>query len=72
MVSICLGQKEEELWEVHILHLAKIKRELSSRVHLTKASFSCVIGQLDQLTKLVARTTLLLLIGINKEVTDLS
>jgi hypothetical protein len=71
MVFICLDLKEEELWEVHILPLVKIKKELFSQVRQIKASYLCVIGQQDQQIKLVAKMTLLLLIGINRDVIDL-
>ena len=71
MASICLDLKEEELWEVHILPLAKTKRELFLQALQIKASYLCVIGQQDQQTKLAAKMTLSLLIGISKGVIDL-
>jgi hypothetical protein len=71
MVSICFGLKEEELWEVHTLHLAKIKRELFSQGLLIKENFLCVIGQQDLQTRLVVKMTPLLAIGINRDAIDL-
>jgi hypothetical protein len=53
------------------LPLVKIKKELFSQVRQIKASYLCVIGQQDQQIKLVAKMTLLLLIGINRDVIDL-
>jgi len=70
MVSIYLDLKEEELWEVHKLHSAKIKRELFLQELLIKENFLSVIGQQDQPIRLVAKMTPLLPIGINKDAID--
>ena len=70
MVSICLGLKEEELWEVHKLPLVKMKRELFSQELLIKENFLSVTGPQDLQTRLAAKMTPLLAIGINRDAID--
>ena len=54
-----------------MLLLAKTKKGLCLQEHPTKDNFLFVTGLHVQLMRLAARMTLLLVIGINKDVLDL-
>jgi len=70
MDFISLDLKVEDLWEDHQLVLKKIKNEQFLQELLIKENFLYVIGQQDQLIKLVVKIKQLLVIGIKKEVID--
>jgi len=70
MDFISLDLKVEDLWEDHQLLLKKIKNEQFLQELLIKENFLYVIGQQDQLIKLVVKIKQLLVIGIKKEVID--
>ena len=70
MDFISLDLKVEDLWEDHQLVLKKIKNEQFLQELLIRENFLYVIGQQDQLIKLVVKIKQLLVIGIKKEVID--
>lgn len=70
MDFISLDLKVEDQWEDHQLLLKKIKSEQFLQELLIKENFLYVIGQQDQLIKLVVKIKQLLVIGIKKEVID--
>lgn len=56
MASTCSDLKEEVLWEDHILHLTKMRRELFSLARLTRANCLFATGRPAPLMRQEART----------------
>lgn len=69
--SIYFDPREEEPWEDLPSPSIEMKKEQSSQGLQIRGNFLSVTGRLDLQTKLAAKTIPLLLIGTNKDASDL-